>query len=67
MQMVSGCVCAPLEPKVAYPAPLEAVLRAEEALDTHFKACGALEGASVVGAVYAYALALFGSLVSHHG
>jgi hypothetical protein len=51
----------------AYPAPLEAVLRAEEALDTHFKACGALEGASVVGAVYAYALALFGSLVSHHG
>jgi len=37
--------------KVAYPTPLEAVLRAERALLPNLKACGALQRASFVWTV----------------
>lgn len=45
----------------AYPAPLEAILRAEEAIGAHFQAGRTLESARVIGAVHTRALA------SRHG
>jgi hypothetical protein len=63
---VSGCVCAPSEPKVAYPTPLEAILRAKKAFNAILEACRTLKCARIVSTIQPRALSfLFRCLV--HG